>query len=136
VLLVDYIDEVAHRDRRRTGVENFTDNLSPPFQAAFTPFLPALGEAVTEATRLGRQTRGSIAARASYQFSSNLKVDTTVVLKMRGRDNQDVRPEVIWDMTDNVQLGVGLDWFYGKTGTFFGNFDEDDRFFCLAKVSF
>ena len=74
--------------------------------------------------------------RGSYQFSSNLRVDTTVVLKMRGRDNSYVRPEAVWDMTDNLQLGVGLDWFYGKTGTFFGNFDGDDRFFCHAKVSF
>jgi len=136
-LFLDYIDETMVDKRTLTGAEGFADGLSAGIRPLVEPLEPALGQVLTNTTRLARRTRGSIATRASYQFSSSLRVDTTVFIVMRGPDSTYVQPQVIWDMTDNIQVGAGMDIFGGKRdGSFFGNYDGDDRCFFTAKVSF
>ena len=47
-----------------------------------------------------------------------------------------MHPAVLWDVTDNLQLEVAGDVFFGPEQTFFGQFKNDRRVIFTARLVF
>jgi len=109
-LILEYAGEkVTRRGRRRDGL--------PP-------------------TRLGRYLDGSILARLVYEFSESAEFELKLAANLRDGSNFYVQPALTFDLNDDWRIKVGADIFIGDDDSFFGRFDDNDRFFLVVEHNF
>ncbi|MFP4058273.1 MAG: DUF1302 family protein [Candidatus Brocadiia bacterium] len=87
-------------------------------------------------TRLGRYLDDSILARIVYELDETRKLELKGVANLRGDDNFYLQPAFTWDLRENLRLKLGADIFTGAGESFFGQFDDNDRFFLLLQYYF
>ncbi len=85
---------------------------------------------------LDRVFRSSILARLAYELNESISFEINGALILHGPENAYVHPAAKWNVTDNLQLEIGGDIFWGPEGTFFGQFDKDTRVIFEARVVF
>ena len=87
-------------------------------------------------TTLDRVFRSAILGRVSYEVSERFSVELNGALILYGSENGYLHPAVLWDVTDNLQLELAGDVFFGGKQTFFGQFKRDGRVIFAAQVVF
>jgi hypothetical protein len=85
---------------------------------------------------LDRVFRSSILARLAYEVNESISFEVNGALVLHGDENAYVHPAAKWNVTDNLQLELAGDIFWGAEGTFFGQFDKDTRVIFEARVVF
>lgn len=85
---------------------------------------------------LDRVFRSSILARLAYDVSESISFEINGALILHGQESAYVHPAAKWNVTDNLQLELAGDIFWGPEGTFFGQFDKDTRVIFEARVVF
>lgn len=85
---------------------------------------------------LDRVFRSAVLARLAYELNEKISFEINGALILHGQENGYVHPAAKWNVTDNLQLEVAGDLFWGPEGTFFGQFDKDTRVIFEARVVF
>ncbi|MBL4845903.1 MAG: hypothetical protein JKY65_10275 [Planctomycetes bacterium] len=85
---------------------------------------------------LDRVFKSAILARLAYEVNESISFEFNAALILHGEENFYVHPAAKWNVTDNLQLEVAGDVFFGPEGTFFGQFDQDNRVIFEARVVF
>jgi len=87
-------------------------------------------------TRLGRYLDGSLLARAVYEINESASVELKACANLRSSNNYYIQPSFTFDVNESLRLTAGLDIFVGSSDTFFGQFDQNDRFFLSVEYYF
>jgi len=87
-------------------------------------------------TRLGRELDGSLLGRAVYELNERAAVELKACVNLRGKSNCYFQPSFRYDINDDLRMIVGADIFTGSDNTFFGQFDNNDRFFFILEYYF
>lgn len=102
-----------------------------------------LGEHVTEegkapetGTALDRIFRSAFATNMTYEFTDFTKLEIVGVIDFYQGDDFYVQPQVVHEVTDSLEITVGLDLLGGPRGTFFGEFKDNDRAYVKLKYTF
>ena len=92
--------------------------------------------AAAAGTTLDRVFRSALLGRIAYEVSESFSVELNGALILYGPENGYVHPAMLWDVTDNLQLEVAGDVFFGPEQTFFGQFKHDGRVIFTARIVF
>ncbi len=88
------------------------------------------------ASGLGRVFRNSFLSTITYKFSDTLELENKFLFNMDHHLSYVIKPEVRYDITDDLKLTFGIDFIEGVQETFFGQFDKDDRAYFFLRHSF
>jgi len=88
------------------------------------------------ATGLGRVFRNSFLSTVIYKFSDTLELENTLLFNTDHHLSYLIKPEVHYDISDELKLTFGIDFIEGNQTTFFGQFDNDDRSYFFLRYSF
>ncbi len=85
---------------------------------------------------LGRVLTNSFLSTITYKFSDTLEVETKLLFNPDHHLSYVIKPEIHYDITDELKLTFGVDFIEGVQNTFFGQFDNDDRSYFFLRYSF
>ncbi len=85
---------------------------------------------------LGRVFTNSFLSTITYKFSDTLEVETKLLFNLDHHLSYVIKPEIHYDITDELKLTFGVDFIEGVQDTFFGQFDNDDRGYFFLRYSF
>lgn len=85
---------------------------------------------------LGTALTGAFAANITYDLSEYTKVELRGIVDVDGGDDYYFQPQLVHEVTDSFEVTAGLDIVGGPSGTFFGDFRDNDRVFMKLKYSF
>ncbi len=85
---------------------------------------------------LGRVFTNSFLSTITYKFSDTLEVETKLLFNLDHHLSYVIKPEIHYDITDELKLTFGIDFIEGVQDTFFGQFDNDDRSYFFLRYSF
>ena len=88
------------------------------------------------ASGLGRVFRNSFLSTVTYKFSDTLELENKLLFNMDHHLSYVIKPEVHYDISDELELTFGIDFIEGNQTTFFGQFDNDDRSYFFLRYSF
>ncbi len=107
--------------------------------------LEYMGEKSTERQKVGKKVFGSGLARVftnsvlstiTYKFSDTLEWETKLAFNMDSHLSYFIKPEIRYDISDELKLTFGVDFIEGVQDTFFGRFEKDDRSYLFLRYSF
>ena len=85
---------------------------------------------------LGRVFTNSFLSTITYKLSDTLELENKLAFNMDSHLSYVIKPEIRFDISDNLKLTFGLNFIEGVQDTFFGQFDNDDRSYFFLKYSF
>ena len=88
------------------------------------------------ASGLGRVFRNSFLSTLTYKFSDTLELENKLLFNTDHHMSYVIKPEVHYDISDELKLTFGIDFIEGVEETFFGQFDNDDRSYFFLRYSF
>ncbi len=88
------------------------------------------------ASGLGRVFSNSFLSTIIYKFSDTLELENKLLFNMNHHLSYVIKPEVHYDISDELKLTLGVDFIEGVQDTFFGRFDKDNRSYFFLRYSF
>lgn len=88
------------------------------------------------ASGLGRVFRNSFLSTITYKFFDTLELENKLLFNMDHHLSYVIKPEVHYDISDELKITLGIDFIEGVQDTFFGQFDHDDRGYFFLRYSF
>ncbi len=107
--------------------------------------LEYMGDKSTERQKVSKKVFGSGLARVftnsilstvTYKFSDSLEFETKFAFNLDGHLSFLIKPEIRYDVNDNLKLTFGMNCIEGVQDTFFGQFEKDDRSYFFLRYSF
>ncbi|MGE0711459.1 MAG: hypothetical protein AB7N76_15845 [Planctomycetota bacterium] len=96
----------------------------------------AAEDTLQNANRLDRVFKTALLARLVYAVSDDLSFELNGGVIFDGPENGIVHPAAKWNVTNNLQLELAGDVFFGPDGTFFGQFRKEGRVIMEARWKF
>ncbi|MDQ6954283.1 MAG: hypothetical protein Q9M20_02445 [Mariprofundaceae bacterium] len=88
------------------------------------------------ATMLEDQNSGFVSLMLSTDYL-NEKLKPEVIALLSGSDGSSmIRPKITYDWSDQITGRLGIDLFTGKSTSFFGQFDQNDRVYSEVEYTF
>ncbi len=94
------------------------------------------GEALDTGTALDRVFRSAFATNMTYEFTDFTKLEIIGVIDFYQGDDFYIQPQLVHEVTDNLEITAGLDLLGGPRDTFFGEFKDNDRVYVKLKYTF
>ena len=86
---------------------------------------------------LDRVFMSAVAANITYEFTEYTRVEVQGAIDLYQDDDYYFQPKLVHEMTDNLEIALGVDLLGGsRDTTFFGQFKDNDRVFLKLKYTF
>jgi hypothetical protein len=80
--------------------------------------------------------RNALVGRLQFKLNGNTEIKLSGTADFTGTPNHYFQVKLNHKFTDSVQLETGLDFFGGRSDTFWGRWADNDRFFAFLKYLF
>jgi hypothetical protein len=80
--------------------------------------------------------KSAFATNVTYGFTEYTKLEVVGIIDVYQGDDYYVQPQLVHEVTDDLEITAGLDLLGGPSGTFFGEFKDNDRVFVKLKYTF